>query len=434
MQKFLKITLALMLMLLAGCSSDNSEKEDKEKQESIKEVKKEKGGLLYTTDDKIISFKNGYSVVKSTEGSVGVGLIDPKGNEIMPLKYDSIDFIDDELLKVKMDNKIGVYDIKGQELIPTEYDDIRDFTDDGNYTLAKKNEKEYVIDRKGDIVKELKNNIYCSILYDYILIVDKSDSFQGSEISGVIGIADINDEDIRHYDEKYPLYYCVKGDYLINYVLGKTICFSKSLHQIDIKNIGLDDIRASYGDVLKVQAQRGQANKLKLYNTKSGEFTDAICMDIAKIAENKIYGAESLNGDNYVIHIYDNEGIENSKIEINGKPSFEDGYKMFSVGIGNGYYLYTSDGKKVSDDKYKMISFLGNNYLSLADASDNITIITDEGKKLDIKGELGGDIRTNDIYLERYNGKEIGKLTTNDEGIFFYQENNGKYEVYGFYK
>lgn len=105
-----------------------------------------------------------------------------------------------------------------------------------------------------------------------------------------------------------------------------------------------------------------------------------------------------------------------------------------SVGVG----LINLEGNEIMPLKYGFIDFISNELLKVT-MKNKIEVYDIKGqkldiKKLDIKGELGGDITTNNIYLKKIKEKEIGELTTNDDGIFFYQENNSTYEVYGFYK
>jgi hypothetical protein len=56
--------------------------------------------------DKIYKYRNGVNLVKLNDNW---GMINEQGIEICPLKYDYIDFFDNEFFRVKLNNKWGVH-------------------------------------------------------------------------------------------------------------------------------------------------------------------------------------------------------------------------------------------------------------------------------------------------------------------------------------
>lgn len=79
------------------------------------------------------------------------GLIDAKGKEIVPCKYDEIRSFCDGLARVKLNDKYGFIDRFGEEVIPCKYVDAEDFSD--GLACVWNNNRRTVIDTTGkDII------------------------------------------------------------------------------------------------------------------------------------------------------------------------------------------------------------------------------------------------------------------------------------------
>lgn len=96
------------------------------------------------------------------------GVIDVKGNEIVPLKYEYIDDFYDGMAMVKSDNQIGFINTAGKEVIPTQYttgifDGIEVWSENGyscktrfsdGFVCLRKDGKQVVLDTQGNIILE----------------------------------------------------------------------------------------------------------------------------------------------------------------------------------------------------------------------------------------------------------------------------------------
>ncbi len=110
--------------------------------------------------DSKTEFINGFATV-NLNGKYGV--IDEKGQEIVPCKYEFVGTYIDGLAKVKMNNKVGLIDEKGKELVSCRYDKISLF----NKGLAKIElaEKCGYLNKQG---KEVISPKYEAVNYNFI--------------------------------------------------------------------------------------------------------------------------------------------------------------------------------------------------------------------------------------------------------------------------
>jgi hypothetical protein len=99
---------------------------------SIKKFALKKTERIDFTKEKYLSvssYHNGYAIVLGKNKLKG--LIDTKGNEVIPCEYDSIDMIDGKRIaavKVEKNKKTGIFNLLTKTLVlPVEYDMIRNF-------------------------------------------------------------------------------------------------------------------------------------------------------------------------------------------------------------------------------------------------------------------------------------------------------------------
>jgi len=101
-------------------------------------------------------WNNGLVLVKL---SGKYGFIDEKGNEVIPPKYEDADYYLNGLWLVKLNGKYGLIDEKGNEVIPPKYEDVHRFNK--GLAAVKLNGKWGFIDKTG------KERILLSPIYDY---------------------------------------------------------------------------------------------------------------------------------------------------------------------------------------------------------------------------------------------------------------------------
>jgi len=76
--------------------------------------------------EKLVIIPQGFKIKKNKQGKVGVK--SKKGDFIIPLIFDAIDFENNKYIYVKKDGLQGVFDFKGKEIIPCKYHFIGSFT------------------------------------------------------------------------------------------------------------------------------------------------------------------------------------------------------------------------------------------------------------------------------------------------------------------
>ena len=131
--------------------------------------------------DGYVEFKKGS---KSGLGRYKDGVV----TEILPAKYDYIfHYGDQNFIQVGQgdftNRKVGAYDLKGNELIPIKYEDVEDIDDDHKFFGVKIGDKWAIIDADGKLITKAKydyvgdqrdNGTFYVTEGDYIIYVDQS--------------------------------------------------------------------------------------------------------------------------------------------------------------------------------------------------------------------------------------------------------------------
>ncbi len=124
----------------------------------VKVLQMEKLGLMDRVSGKqILPFK--YDFIGEFEAGVNTvklgekwGLVNLRGEELVPPQYDMIGSVNDGLMRVEKNNKWGYIDITGKLVIPLQFDYALEFL--GGAALVTKDGKEFLIDKKGNALKE----------------------------------------------------------------------------------------------------------------------------------------------------------------------------------------------------------------------------------------------------------------------------------------
>ena len=124
------------MILLVGCSGEKEKQEMSEFEMSDsnmveeEDVKLVSGEILFSTEYDVEDYCSGCFIV-SKNNSLLYGVLDMKGNEIIPVKYDNISFlnrdnilsgINDELLiQTSYEGMNSIYNVEGEEVLTTSY-------------------------------------------------------------------------------------------------------------------------------------------------------------------------------------------------------------------------------------------------------------------------------------------------------------------------
>ncbi|MGE5362714.1 MAG: WG repeat-containing protein [Bacteroidota bacterium] len=178
MKKSLLITSIIFLSFSAAFAQQKPAKKNppaKNSKSSVTAAKKEtvKPSARIAEYDDIRSFSDGGYAV--TESGGKYGMIDSKGNEILPCKYDnyySLAFQDGMTL-ISVNGKKGFADKQGREVVPPVYDDADKFRD--GYAKVCLNGKWGIIDKTGKLtVPAVYKNIHDTGQWDFVPAQDGS--------------------------------------------------------------------------------------------------------------------------------------------------------------------------------------------------------------------------------------------------------------------
>lgn len=178
MKKMLVILLNVFVAatMFTGCGKQDTSVLEKNDQESVSvssefEESVNSSGESDIVEDDFEGFNldgysyeaesNGFYIV-STYGTSLYGLVNSKGDIVIPAEYDEMKFGSNDRVLLKVEGKWGVYDTDGKEVLPFVYDDIAAGVH--NY-YVKQDGNDMVIDSAGNIVKQLDSGV----IYDRMI-------------------------------------------------------------------------------------------------------------------------------------------------------------------------------------------------------------------------------------------------------------------------
>ncbi|TKC00784.1 WG repeat-containing protein [Pedobacter cryophilus] len=170
------------------------------------------------------------------------GMINKKGDVIIPIEYESEPYEASGLVKVKLSNKFGFLDKTGKIVIPIKYDEADLFSD--NFARVKTNGKWGVIDKTGKAVLEMK---YDEIKFELAHIDDRF----LAQLNGKWSVLDKSGKEIfeNKYDniERTPTGFLVQLNSKWGLIdkTGKEIVeikYDEKCQEADFFIIGLNDV------------------------------------------------------------------------------------------------------------------------------------------------------------------------------------------------
>lgn len=129
MKSFLTKTIifvALFATALSITACGNKQNNNDKVKNTVRETHYKSGSTLFSTEYDVEDYCEGVFVVSKSDGLL-YGLLDMKGNEILPVKYDNIEMLNKEeyllgkndalYLKTKYEDQYSVIDVSGKEII-----------------------------------------------------------------------------------------------------------------------------------------------------------------------------------------------------------------------------------------------------------------------------------------------------------------------------
>ena len=118
---------------------------------------------LEKIDTEAITQKGGYSEVRfASDGRAGVcrndkwGFVDKEGNEVIPCKYENVEYFYHGHCFVEKNGKWGIINTDGKEVVPCEYENILGSNFPEHYAIGEKNKKCYIISKFGRLYLQAK--------------------------------------------------------------------------------------------------------------------------------------------------------------------------------------------------------------------------------------------------------------------------------------
>lgn len=122
------------------------------------------GNLIISTEYVPVFYRDNALIVQRSEDMELYGVLNNNGEIILEPEYDELKFVEmdgKDYISVELGDEFGIFNLDGSEYIEIgEYEEIVSAGDIG--WLAKKDDKQYLLDTKGKVEKEL-NDVYKSV-------------------------------------------------------------------------------------------------------------------------------------------------------------------------------------------------------------------------------------------------------------------------------
>lgn len=188
------------------------------------------------TDGKIIvqpkydwvgyEFYNGFILVRQYYKN---GIMDNKGNIVLPLKYDYINidkYVTDSIFAVSINNKFGYIDRKGNVVVDINYEDVGNFQN--GFFKVKRNGKYGVIDKSGNLLLTYKYSSITNFCNGYALVRISDDDVAKNKYNQIAyGYIDTLGNDFIFH---YPNYKNYKNE---KYEISKELYETVDLFKVD---------------------------------------------------------------------------------------------------------------------------------------------------------------------------------------------------------
>lgn len=411
----LGVSVFLIVFIFVGCSQTNNteigEPQNKEMSDNMEEIslgvsEEENKGLTETvinTSYVPVEYRENALIVQKSKDMKLYGLLDNKGNVVLEPKYDSLDFTlmnGKNYIKAKLVDSMGVLNLDGTECVKMGlYTQIASAGDIG--WLAEQNDKQYLLNEGGEIVKELKEKYICCTGNHYLLACH-------SEREGDVKITYMLDGSGGRSHEMPQDASLFKGDI---YDLNENLLISAESQNILLWNWLIDE------DKFGVIIQKGEEDgRLKLIDASGKiikELADNPNTSVIGVVEEEQKIILRSWGDN--IFEYDLDSGTTTASEFNGTTEWDSRIIMKKAGD---FYQCYKDGKEIFDDRFADYSF-DDGVLWLENTDSQWGVVDYDGNMVIPFGERGN----RDSYTE----------ILDSEGMFgFYTENMGNYEFHNY--
>lgn len=310
------------------------------------------------------------------------GVMDVYENVILPPRYEWIDILSDEAVRVYKYGKYGLFDKNGKNIIPVKLERFDKIKETENFIVQRKSSKAGIINSKGEIILDMEFDHIIESRFDYdkyVIALVKGDSIT------------FVDEYLNEIKEH-------------NFYIDRKVIYEKYSYQDENSNqVVLDD--------LYIYKQKGN-----LYIVKErSKYNEIVMNNKGEIFKNIDEEWVELFGENFYLHKDNDLSIFNEKGEILKSLkcdycSLEDEYLEISLNGKKGIVTPNLDVIEAIYDKIETIKDFGFN-ARLGDkryliSSDLKTIMEhDFGYCVVVWEDTLLAVKNNECYLLDFNGK-----------------------------
>ena len=381
---------------------DNADKQ-KEAEQTDEIAKTE--NIVINTEYVPVSYRDNALIVQRSEDMELFGVLNNNGEIIVEPEFDELKFVEmdgEDYISVKIGDEFGIFKLDGSEYIEIgEYDEIITAGDIG--WLAKKDGKQYLLDTKGNVDKEL-NGVYKSIVGN----------------SYLFKAYDVNDMGVNDRMTAASNDIGGNGDL---YDLNENLILSG-------ESIGIHMFMAVYdSDLIDVIVDRDGKYVSVLINANGDTVYDLGTDEIIEFNKKQLFVAAPIN-QGYVSsddEYYEYDITTQKRVPIISKKDvFEWNYQVIQKESGDFSQFYTFDDEEIIEGRFADHE--------KEDRGLFLKNIDSQWGLIDYSGKIlipFGDVSESDGDLF-YQGKEIQKISDlSSDGVFgFYIEKDEGYEVY----
>lgn len=393
------LIIALNISGCGGRKSDDSNSVQTESRKNVNEVSKG-----FSTDYKVKDAKDGYFIVSKLDEKL-YGLLDPTGDEVLPLEYDSISFPESEKAQaviVKSEGKMGLYDYDGNEILPLEYEDISNYGDNSDYYLVEKSGIQSLMELSGKIYKTLNGN-YDAVFNNTFLVSGLKSVYTGNEYS-CSAAYDLDEQllyECRLEKDQKTEYSDIKYLNSVNGLIKLQVLSTSPPHSSLMDSSGnilltSSYIDPSYWDIKSLQDDNLfiiTGSDMYLYNLSTGTISEQPYHNIVRADDNTIIASRTDNN----IDIYNLNGEIERTLELGAESlMISENSTLIIVEYGNTYRIYNDEGNQISDERFLDAEFI-EGFLMVQNLDGEYGLMDDNGDMRIPFGEMGN---------ESYGGKE----------------------------
>ena len=384
---------------------DNADKQN-EAEQTDEIVKTE--NIIINTEYVPVSYRENALIVQRSEDMELFGVLNNNGEIIVEPEYDELKFVEmdgEDYISVKLGDEFGIFKLDGSEYIEIgEYDEIVTAGDIG--WLAKKDDKQYFLDTKGKVDKEL-NGVYKSVVGNAYLFkaYDVNDMGANDRMTAA-GNDIVGNGDLYDLNENLILSGESIGIHMFMAVYG--VDFIDTL--IDREGKYVSVIINAEGNVV--------------YDLGSDEIVEVDDKNLSFVAtsRNQGYGYVSSDDEYYEYDIATQKRVP----IIPQNDVFKWDYQVIQKESGDFSQFYTFDEEEIIEGRFADYE-KEDRGLFLKNIDSQWGLIDYSGKVLIPFGDVSES--DGDLF---YQGEEIQKISdlSSDGKFGFYIENDNGYEVY----